>query len=1190
MSVSWDTLSECDALLPVHSSPGVSLKASAGLSALPRASSEVEAKLGTFPGVFIPTALNVLSILMFLRFGFIIGQMGVVGTLLLLVLSYAINLLTTLSISAIATNGTVRGGGAYYMISRSLGAEFGGSIGIVFYVGQVLNSALNVVGLIEPIMVNFNSVSGVFGHVLEEGYWQTFIYATIMLAICTIVALTGAGLVSKAGTFLFIVLFISTMSVPVSTLFVKPFSVPEYGLTYSGPSWANLQANLFPKFTSGAAGSVKPPGEFETVQSLFGIFFPATAGIFAGASMSGDLRKPSKSIPKGTLWGLLLTFCCYAVVIVSVGAAVPRELLHRDVQVLQTINLSGVIVILGELSTSLFSVIVGIVGAAYVLLAISQDAILPGLSYFRRGPRTCILFTWMLTQLCLFADVNQIATFITMAFLMTFIVTNLACFLLKIASAPNFRPSFKYFSSKTAFLGGLLAVIAMFIVDGLSASLVIVFLSFLFLLIHYTCPPKPWGDVSQSLIYHQVRKYLLRLRQDNVKYWRPQILLLVDDPRTCWNLIQFCNHLKKGGLYILGHVIVTDKFQANYRELMAQKSAWVTLRDVSRIKAFVQIGLGPTLQWGIRNVFLGSGLGGMKPNIVVLGFYDLGNYHRKRGVTVEGVFESSGLGYYEQMKHMTLEIPQAQARRPAGAKSASSQGSAGAGPLPTDSCRREKRVSIMQWVQIVEDLIVMEANVAVAKGFPRLQLPNDSVSPRYIDLYPIQMSSIETLDNGRSILSTNFDTYTLILQLGAILHTVPEWKRTHTLRIIVFVEWLEEVAEEKVRLANLLESLRIKAEVKVLCFNSGEFGVYNVILKGGVGPESVRINRVLAAEDWWANLTRARKYVAQPGASMRVPVLALATHAATKFAAPIKAKRRYTLSTMQDRGAMAFSMKTNSFIPNHVLGAFDPDEAYYEGGSEVSSIYEPKRNASKKQTKKEDLSVSPKTDLKYLRPNASADVRDADSHAPGTSQKRSGSFSSASSRPDLDFASKLRKALNHPTSQKASPRPSGATTPRLKPNFSSVKIPEAAINEASEGSQPSIYFVEETKSYGALDKSKSALRNMRNPSHIFELDDSDSSSGEEDVHTRRDELQEELAMLSFNDIPARGQHLILNDLMKRTSGDADVIFSTLPPPVIGTHLDEAAALEYVENIQIWCEDIPPVMLVNAQTVTVTTAL
>lgn len=111
-------------------------------------------KLGTFEGVFIPTTLNVLSILMFLRFGFILCQAGILGMFGLLLISYCIDLLTTLSVSAIATNGTVKGGGAYYMISRSLGPEFGGSIGLVFYIGQVLNAYVDF----KIHLIGFNNV------------------------------------------------------------------------------------------------------------------------------------------------------------------------------------------------------------------------------------------------------------------------------------------------------------------------------------------------------------------------------------------------------------------------------------------------------------------------------------------------------------------------------------------------------------------------------------------------------------------------------------------------------------------------------------------------------------------------------------------------------------------------------------------------------------------------------------------------------------------------------------------------------------------------------------------------------------------------------------------------------------------------------------------------------------------------
>lgn len=155
---------------------------------------------------------------------------------------------------------------------------------------------------------------------------------------------------------------------------------------------------------------------------------------------------------------------------------------------------------------------------------------------------------------------------------MTFLVMNLACFLLSIGSAPNWRPSFHFFNWQTAFAGAIVSGSAMFFVDGFYATGCVGILLLLFLLIHYSVEPKSWGDVSQSLIYHQIRKYLLKLKQEHVKFWRPQVILLVNDPRRQYKLIQFCNSMKKGGLYILGHIIVTDDFSQSIPEAVSSVS------------------------------------------------------------------------------------------------------------------------------------------------------------------------------------------------------------------------------------------------------------------------------------------------------------------------------------------------------------------------------------------------------------------------------------------------------------------------------------------------------------------------------------------------------------------------------------------------------------------------------------------
>lgn len=236
-------------------------------------------KLGTFAGVFVPVTLNVLSILMFLRFGFILGQAGLIGMMGMLIACYAINLLTTMSISAIATNGTVRGGGAYFLISRSLGPEFGAAIGIVFYLGTVFSTSLNAVGLVDCLMVNFGEREGTMGQWVPQSYWFQFLWATIVLAICTLVCLAGSGLFARASNGLLIALLVAIASIPLSAAIRKPFVHVKETIIFTGFSLDTFRNNLLPHFTKGAAGSAIKG--HESFQDLFGILFPATGGILA---------------------------------------------------------------------------------------------------------------------------------------------------------------------------------------------------------------------------------------------------------------------------------------------------------------------------------------------------------------------------------------------------------------------------------------------------------------------------------------------------------------------------------------------------------------------------------------------------------------------------------------------------------------------------------------------------------------------------------------------------------------------------------------------------------------------------------------------------------------------------------------------------------------------------------------------
>lgn len=159
--------------------------------------------------------------------------------------------------------------------------------------------------------------------------------------------------------------------------------------------------------------------------------------------------------------------------------------------------------------------------------------------------------------------------------------------------------------------------------------------------------------------------------------------------------------------------------------------------------------------------------------------------------------------------------------------------------------KTENAIGIQNYVTIIEDLVLrLQINVALAKGFQDLELPlakrtrsqklfstlglcdtEQGPNKKYIDLWPIQMSAeIPTTgeDSGKkNVLTTNFDTYTLILQLGCILHTVPSWKRTYKVRVAVFVEYESDVNEERQRVTTLLRNLRIEAEVLVFWLANG---------------------------------------------------------------------------------------------------------------------------------------------------------------------------------------------------------------------------------------------------------------------------------------------------------------------------------------------------------------------------------
>jgi potassium/chloride transporter 9 len=218
-------------------------------------------------------------------------------------------------------------------------------------------------------------------------------------------------------------------------------------------------------------------------------------------------------------------------------------------------------------------------------------------------------------------------------------------------------------------------------------------------------------------------------------------------------LIRFCNSLKKGSLYILGHVIVTDDFNSGVHEAKLQQQAWTNyILEFSRIKAFVQLTMSPSITWGVRNLILSAGLGGMRPNIAIIGFYNMDDLRSSDpSVPVPDIPTS--------IASKMNNPPKAEGKRPKnGYRDTPTRLLEGI--LPTDVMRAEKMMSPMEYMTIVEDLALRyRLNTAVGYGFENIETPLQAgkSTKKYIDLWPIQMSA-EITSEGKNILTTNFDT------------------------------------------------------------------------------------------------------------------------------------------------------------------------------------------------------------------------------------------------------------------------------------------------------------------------------------------------------------------------------------------------------------------------------------------------
>uniref|UniRef100_A0AAQ4QSA1 Solute carrier family 12 member 1 n=1 Tax=Gasterosteus aculeatus aculeatus TaxID=481459 RepID=A0AAQ4QSA1_GASAC len=620
-------------------------------SAIPSDAKGGTIKFGWIRGVLVRCMLNIWGVMLFIRLSWIFGQAGWGLGIVVIVLSCVVTTITGLSMSAICTNGVVRGGGAYYMISRSLGPEFGGSIGLIFAFANAVAVAMYVVGFAETVVELLKDNDLLMVSEINDIRIVGCITVVLLLAI----SVAGMEWEAKAQILLLIILLVAIVNVFVGTFIPVTDRKKSEGIF-------NYQSNIFlenftPDFRDG-----------ESFFSVFAIFFPAATGILAGANISGDLRDPQAAIPKGTLLAILITGVTYLGVALCVSATVVRDATGNatDIitagmvcngssvaacelgydfsscavekckfgsinnnQVMTMVSGFGPLIIAGTFSATLSSALASLVSAPKVFQALCKDNIYKILHFFAKGygknnePIRGYVLTFIISvAFILVGNLNVIAPIISNFFLASYALINFSCFHASYAKSPGWRPAYKFYNMWLSLAGALLCCVVMFVINWWAALLTYAIEILLYVYVKVKKPDVNWGSSTQAVTFVSSVSNALSLSgvEDHVKNFRPQILAMTGSARSRPALLDLAHSLTKN----YGLCIACEVFEGPRSETLEEMNAGMEKNQLwlrkSKRKAFYSAVACNSFREGAESLLQASGLGRMKPNTLMIGF------------------------------------------------------------------------------------------------------------------------------------------------------------------------------------------------------------------------------------------------------------------------------------------------------------------------------------------------------------------------------------------------------------------------------------------------------------------------------------------------------------------------------------------------------------------------------------------
>jgi len=554
------------------------------------ANSTSAARFGTFAGVFVPNILTILGIILFLRLGEVTGNGGLWNALAIVLLANAISLLTGFSLSSVATNMTVRAGGNYYIISRSLGLEIGGAIGIPLYLSQAISVAFYIIGFTEAL------ISIEFFQQIDPR-----IISSIVTLGFVVIAYVGADFALKIQYFILAILMAALAS----------FFIGAIG------AFGQVEPLLTPNF--------QPDSSFWI---MFALFFPAVTGIEVGTSLSGDLKNPSFSIPLGTISSIIFTTIIYVLVVIFFVFTIPVDALLNDNLAMQSVAIIPELILAGVWASTLSSALGSVLAAPRTLQAIAQDDVVPQVLANQMGsktePRLAVLVTGLIALVVIWAgDLNAVAPVIAMFFLNTYGMVNLTAGIEKLVGNPSYRPRFDV-PWQLSIAGALGCYSAMLLIDPFATLVAIVVSYGFFFVLQRRQMVRAWGDVRSGIWFALARWALINLEYQkwSVKNWRPNIIVFTGQPHNRQQLVEVSKWLSLGrGIVTFFQLIVGDTHELagkDFREIARERIQEYIQKQ--NMQAFAEVEIVPSFPAGALMLVQAHGLGGITANSVLMGW------------------------------------------------------------------------------------------------------------------------------------------------------------------------------------------------------------------------------------------------------------------------------------------------------------------------------------------------------------------------------------------------------------------------------------------------------------------------------------------------------------------------------------------------------------------------------------------